>query len=209
MHKNKLQEICQKKKYLLPSYDTSRCNDSLDHQPSFSSFVTITYDEKIYKTCGKKCDSKKKAEISAAEEMLKVLGDIIIEKTNTYESEKIIFVLVDMENVHMGEFFEQKKFSDKFKFIGFATENHPSIKVAPPKMLIETIKSDRRDACDILMIGYASRLVLQNVNIIIITHDHFGRGLVDYINQISPNSDAKCIKSVFELSKYLDQHILR
>ncbi len=211
MFKNKLQEICQKKNNPLPLYDTSRCINTLDHKPSFSSLVTVQYDKILYKTYGKRCDTKKKAEKSAAEKMLKKLDDIIVCNTNKYESENIIYVLVDMENVCMGEFFEQKMFSDQFKFIGFATKNHPSINVSPPQMtLIETIKSDRRDACDILMIGYTSRLVKdENIHlshIIILTQDHFGHGLVDYIKQIS-NSNIRCIETIVELDEYFIKYI--
>ena len=202
MYKNQLQEFCQKKKLHLPTYDTKRIGGS-SHQPTFISSVKIQYNNAIY---GSVCGSKKAAEISVAKKMLKQLDNILIQETQHYDLlEGDIHVLIDMENVHMGDFFEKRKFGEGIRFIGFATENHPSIRVVSDQLdVIETIKSDRRDACDILMIGCAARMAdTISGEMIIVTKDHFGHGLVDYIHQINPNITARCIGTTEELGEYL------
>lgn len=124
----------------------------------------------------------------------------------------------------MGDFFEQRRFDDNFHFIGFATEKHPAINNLDNSVKIITIKSDRRDAADTLMIGYASKLVhmdiyseindiyngddIIHVEILIVTKDHFGPSLVDYINNHSSiklpigSITAYSIKDLEELIEY-------
>ncbi len=204
MYKNQLQEFCQKKKLRLPTYDTKRVGGS-SHQPTFISSVEIQYNNDTYRSGGSVCGSKKAAEISVAKEMLEQLDNILIQETQHYGvSEGDIHVLIDMENVHMGDFFEKRKFGEGIRFMGFATENHPSIRVVSDQLdVIETIKSDRRDACDILMIGCAARLAdTISGEMIIVTKDHFGQGLVDYIHQVNPNIIARCIGTTEELGEY-------
>jgi hypothetical protein len=189
--KNQLQEFCQKHKSPLPVYHTVKKNSG------FSSTVTIVYNEnKYHETNDPDFQSKKLAEKQVASCMLKKLDHIIQSETVEYTSRQTIYVLVDMENVHMGNFFHGRKFSKNIRFIGFSTENHPSINVAPPEIYqIETIRSDRKDACDILIIGYATKLSdMDNITIVIITKDHFGPGLVDYICHLNPKCKAISIK---------------
>lgn len=200
MYKNQLQEFCQKHKLRLPIYNTIFVKDG------FRSDVTIVYNNKKYITDGTSV-TKKKAEMNAASAMLNIIDDIVNEHSNYYASDKQITVLVDMENVHMGNFFIHNKFGPMFKFVGFATENHPSIKVAPSELNeILTINSDRKDACDILMIGYAAREV-DNIlgDIIILTKDHFGPGLVDYLGMISKNNIIN-IKTIESLETYFQKY---
>ena len=196
--KNKLQEFCQKHKLLLPKYIPTYDN-------GFISSVTITYNENTYHTKGNVCTKKKAAELSAATMMLGVIHKIKQEQIKTYTTVNIVYVLVDIENIHMGDFFESRRFDEYFCFIGFATENHPSINIAPSQLLsIKTIKSDRRDAADILMIGYVANMIDEDHDIIIVTGDHFGPGLVDYIHTINPKINAQSIKTMDQLSDYFD-----
>ena len=203
MYKNTLQEFCQKHSYPLPSYETTKCGGP-SHQPTFKTSVTMTYKEIIHKIYGKAKPTKKKAEISAAKEMIFLIDTIVEEETDCHKSDNQVYILIDMENIHMGNFFHQRKFSSDFQFIGFATTNHPSIKAAPSALSnIETFASDRKDACDIMIIGYATRLVLEGSgDIIIVTKDHFGQGLVDYINHLNPAIKCRCIKTIESLSDY-------
>lgn len=207
MYKNKLQEICQKKKYPLPIYHTTQKKHHTKQPPIFVSTVTITYDTKTLSAIGEQKSNKKKAESSAAYNMLSILNRLNKKITKHYISNTPIDILIDMENVYMGDFFEQKQFSNDFRFIGFATENHSSIKVSPSRIdEIKTIKSHFKDACDILMIGYVAISSHNNNNshIIIVTQDHFGHGLVDYINQTCPDVDIVLIKNTLELEKYFN-----
>lgn len=200
MYKNQLQEFCQKHKLCLPIYNT------MSNKDGFKSEVTIVYNNKQYITDGTS-RTKKKAEMNAAQTMISIIDDIVNEHSTYYNYSGGVTVLVDMENVHMGNFFVHNKFGSEFKFIGFATENHPSIKVAPPELNeILTINSDRKDACDILMIGYAAREI-DNIDgdIIILTKDHFGPGLVDYLGMISKNNIIN-IKTVESLELYLSKY---
>ena len=199
--KNKLQEFCQKHKLLLPKYKQLPCNNG------FISSVTITYNENTYHTKGNVCTKKKTSELSAATTMLGVIRKIKKLEIKYYKTNNIVHVLVDIENIHMGDFFESRRFDDYFCFIGFATENHPSINIAPSQLLsIKTIKSDRRDAADILMIGYVANMIddYYDHDIIIVTGDHFGPGLVDYIHTIDPKMNAQSIKTMDQLSDYFD-----
>ena len=98
--------------------------------------------------------SKKKAELSATAKMIDQIENIIRDETEYYDTTESIYVLIDIENIYLGNFFDQRQFSTKIIFIGFTTTNHPSINVAPTNVIsIKTINSDRRDECDILMIG--------------------------------------------------------
>ena len=193
MYKNQLQEFCQKRKIPLPTYKTSKV------KMGFISIVTIPY--KGLTTQGNTKPTKKKAEISAAEELL-----IVIKNNQTvtkYTSDQDIYVLIDMENIHMGDYFDLKCFSSKYKFIGFATKNHSSLNVSSPNINVHTIESSRRDACDIMMIGYTSRLVMKlfgPTQIYIVTKDHFGEGLVDYINSLETGVEIYSVKSPKDLT---------
>ena len=207
MHKNTLQEFCQKNKLLMPTYNCSTLKDC--NQPKFVSTVTITYNNQTYTAEGSLCNKKKQSEISAASRMLEIIDNIRTSEIEHYDSSILsvnnnIYILIDLENVHMGNFFEPRRFKGKFHFIGFASENHPSINVAPHELQIITIKSDRRDAADTLIIGYTATLIEKedDLVIVIVTKDHFGPGLVDYIHNYNPNIKASNIKTVKELGEY-------
>ena len=198
--KNQLQEFCQKHHNPLPIYQTNKIGDY------FISTVTITYQNNLYSETSEERSSKKLAETNAAELMVNKINNIINEYIINYNTEEKITILVDMENIHMGNFFLHKKFDNNFEFIGFATTNHPSIKIAPPEIHnIKTIESDRKDACDILMIGYTSiNIGSMGDTIIILTQDHFGPGLVDYLKSIS-DKNILCLKSTDMLSEYISK----
>ena len=104
-----------------------------------------------------------------------------------------------MENIHLGDLFDKYRFDSKYYFIGFATVGHPSIKNPPPQIIIKTIKSGHRDACDILMIGFTAQLIVNVKNVVIVTGDHFGPGLVDYIHSCDKNINANHAKTIEEL----------
>jgi len=208
MDKNKLQEFCQKHKNDLPDYETNRIGGE-DHQPIFKSSVTIFYEDIKYTKYGNSKPTSKKAEISAAKEMLNHISSIVNSNIKEFKTDTKTYILIDMENIHMGDFFDKYRFNDNYYFIGFSTENHPSIKKASSKIVIQTIKSDRRDACDILMIGITAQLlnVNRNMNIVIVTGDHFGPGLVDFINNFEAYDSikSKSVKTVGELVKYFQE----
>ena len=196
--KNILQEFCQKHHNPLPIYKTNI------QENGFVSTVIIKYKDREYSETSEPRSSKKLAEMNSAERMINNLDNIINDYIVTYNTNQDITILIDMENVHMGNFFLHKRFDNNVEFIGFSTENHPSIKVAPIEIKnIQTISSDRKDACDILMIGYAARNI-DNMGdtIIILTKDHFGQGLVDYLNSTNNNKDIRCIKSIEVLEEY-------
>ena len=227
MGKNMLQEYCQKVKIPLPVYETWKL-EGPSHQPVFQSMVRVTGHPNVY---SEPCGTKKKAELSAAKLMLQYISDNTI--TTKYNTNKRFFIWIDMENIHMGDFFEHKQFNNNYKFIGFSTEDHPSIRnVDKYPIIIKTIRSSRSDACDILMVGYAGQVmavskygsaswytngdpepehddnvfpVYKDDTIIIVTKDHFGDALVEYIEQSIDDTPIKAInlKSVDELDKYL------
>jgi len=213
MHKNRLQEFCQKNQHPLPTYETIKVGGP-SHEPSFVSTVSIRYNNNTYQAISNEFNSKKAAELDAAEIMLYRLTSIMNEHTDQYVSNTVINIFVDMENISMKDFFTNKKFDNNFRFIGFATHDHPSIKLHAPLLNdIITINSDRKDACDILMIGYISRNI-DNMegDIIILTKDHFGPGLVDYLTMISKSQNSNndndnrnivCLKSTESLNEYL------
>ena len=122
-----------------------------------------------------------------------------------YKTYSIIYILIDLENIHVGDFFNTRKFGQGYHFIGFAAEDHASIGIAPSELEIRTIKSDRRDAADTLMIGYVAVLIEKvSAEIIIVTKDHFGQGLVDYVHTIGPNIKVTTIKTMSRLGDYFD-----
>lgn len=193
MYKNQLQEFCQKHKIALPVYKTKTVQGN-----KFQSEVSINYNHLI--GVGKISLNKKSSEKSSAKNLLdNIKGNQVIKR---YISDKDIYVLIDMENIHMGNYFELKHFSNHYNFLGFATKNHSSINIASSNIIINTIESSRRDACDIMMIGYTSRLVMtvSNTVIYVVTKDHFGEGLVDYINSLdTKNVEIYNIKSPRDL----------
>lgn len=210
-YKNKLQEFCQKRSLDLPVYQTVYDN-------GFRSSVMIKLiksqnniqdiqDTGNIQESGDIFNNKKAAEQSAASKMLNRISEILHQKTINYTipDNENVYILIDMENIHIGNYFEQKKFSSNIHFIGFATENHPALSIPYPELLkIVTIKSDRKDATDLLIVWYTSSLIENNeVNkIMIVTKDHFGSGLVDIINTMEYGKGTKgiCLKSLNEIN---------
>ena len=200
--KGKLQIILQKTKHPLPIYDTKRVAGD-DHIPFFESKVSINYGPNypnplIFK--GKRQKTKKAAETQAA---LKALSWFERHKTITKISVKRpLHVLIDLENVPATSLFEQYSFDESIKFNGFfANGHHLSINPLPDSYPIETftIQSTRKDSCDIGIVMYATRILLEYMPhlelieqspdqhigplIIIVTKDRFGAALTDLINE--------------------------
>ena len=190
--KNLLQEICQKTKFPLPVYTTIKSNDL------FLATVKVTYNGIDYEATGEERARKTEAEISAAQEMLLTLKSLREQQIQRFTAYRDIYVLIDIENIHLGDFFEHYQFNDKYHFIGFATENHPSITVCSPQIEIKTIKSSQKDAADILLIYYASHISTYG-RIIIVTKDHFGQTFADLINSQSESHLCQTVKSLSDL----------
>lgn len=204
MSKNTLQEYCQRRSIPLPEYTTVMIGGS-SHKPEFSSTVTII-DTDLHKITanGSVCSTKKSSECSAAEHLLVKLDQYREANKKIFNSvDEYIYVLVDLENIHMGDYFADKEFSDNYHFVGFATSHHPSLIVAPTELTIHTIDSTRRDASDIMLIGYASQLIQLDpmCTIIIVTKDHFGEGLVEYLRE--NEIDCYCVKTTESLTEVL------
>ena len=193
--KNELQEICQKAKASLPHYETFQDNNM------FSATVEVIYNIYCYRITGKPCVRKTDAQMSAASEMLKILKDVKEREVKHFNPTKETHVLVDIENIHMGDFFEHYRFNDKVTFVGFATSSHPSISVCPPEIDVRTIKSDQKDAADILLIGYCCEIMNEPYNILIVTKDHFGQALVDYVHSRG-FSKCKSVRTLDDLISY-------
>lgn len=204
-NKNKLQEIFQKKQLSLPKYISQRINDK------FVSSVSVEYNQTVYQCSGEAMSKKTDAEISAASEMLQIITNIQAEQIILHKLDGRITILIDIENIHIGNFFENNKFTNNYEFIGFATDDHPAINLIPKDLIkIETIKSNQKDAADILMIGYLAHTLISQVltrqlitkemeKIIIVTKDHFGNGLVDYVHKYYPEMKCVAVKSMEEL----------
>lgn len=205
-HKNVLQEFCQKNKLLLPEYSTNKTNNHTNNNREFISEVKIIYNNIEYIVMGSYQTNKKAAEKSAAAAMLIRIETIREKEIKHYSSDNQIYILIDLENVHIGDYFDLRRFGNNYHFVGFAIEAHASLKNIPSWLSVETIKSDRRDAADTLIIGYAAVLVNKLLNgkkehheLIIVTKDHFGPSLVDYITHVSPNFKSRTIKSLNDL----------
>ena len=193
-HKNILQEFCQKNKLPLPKY-TSVTNHT--SQGEFISEVTIYYNDQVVSKQGSRERTKKEAEKSAAAFMLLKIEEIRKTMIKKYDTEHDIYVLIDLENIHIGYYFDLKSFGENYHFVGFATAEHASLRSVPSWLSIKTIKSDRRDAADTLIIAHAALLIneISEGEIVIVTKDHFGPSLVDYIHEVSSIS-GKTIKSL-------------
>ena len=190
--KNLLQEICQKNKKPLPVYTTIKSHDS------FLSTVKVTYNGSDYEATGEERTRKTDAEISVAQAMLVILKSLREQQIQTFTAYRDVYVLIDIENIHVGDFFEHYQFNDKYYFMGFATENHPAITVCSSLVKIETIKSSQKDAADVLLIYYASQ-ISNYAKIIIVTKDHFGQTFADLINSKSESHLCQTVKSLSDL----------
>nr|QBK91671.1 MAG: double-stranded RNA binding motif-containing protein [Pithovirus LCPAC302] len=205
--KNQLQEFCQKRSMVLPRYDTVQI-ESIYNYPQFNCRVILTYNNIIYQTDGYNKSNKKKAELSAANAMLNKLDEIRTSETQYYESKNVnVIIYIDMENIHIGDFFETRKFGKGIYFQGVVTDNHSSIKAAPKELKIHTIQSDRRDAADMLIVWLAAQQD-SGSTIVVITKDHFGSGLVDIINDVKYGcgSVGVRLKTMDKLHEWLNQY---
>jgi hypothetical protein len=213
--KNQLQEFCQKYRLGLPKYTTKKITDR--KVPNFQTTVTLTWD-KTYTTTGDIKNNKKSAEKSSAENMLNIIKSIkeqrikhFMIRSNSQISDNIkIFIYIDMENIHIGDYFEYHHFDENFNFIGVATSNHSSLNNQNElyKVKILSINSDHKDAADTLMIydiGNSIRIHGKSIYIIV-TKDHFAAPLVEIINsQLGYGSKGYRCKTLDELEQILDQ----
>ena len=209
--KNQLQEFCQKNKLELPKYETTYVNGI---KSGFRSKVTITWKCKISKF-GNISKNKKFAELSAATfilDKIRQVHDSNIKRNYKFLGNNPVYIYIDMENIHIGDFFDHHEFPDVgYYFTGFSTYDHPSIRNVPSNMEIITLRSDHKDAADTLMIFHIGRTIdyCQGKTIIIVTKDHFAASLVEIINSNhGVGSKGYRCKSMDELDNVLDQFIV-
>ena len=204
--KNQLQEHCQKRGLELPKYKTKKVGGE-SHQPEFRSSVTMNEMNMMTECEGDVFSSKKHAELSAASHMLDRLEHIKTQNTVIYDNtEEDIYIYIDIENIHIGDFMEHHNFHGNFYITGVATANHPAIKKISQGIELRTIKSDHKDAADTLMI-YEIGLCIErgyNGTYIIVTKDHFAASLCEIINSdLGQISKAYRCKSMDQLEEIL------
>lgn len=180
MYKNKLQEFCQKKRLDLPIYNTIRL-ESKDHKPRFVSNVKINLNN--IEVNGKVKNKKKDAEISAAEHCLNRLEKYLkLQKKDIFPKHET-HILVDLENIKLGDLRDRYNFKNVMFHI-FAVENSSCLStLKSDDYIYHTVKSTKRDAADVLLIMFVSKILDKNINLIILTQDHFGSALMDCIDQ--------------------------
>ncbi len=221
--KNQLQEYCQKRGLVLPKYHTKRVGGE-PHNPEFQSEVTLNeiyisgditrsdsgVNDNHIIVPGDTCGSKKQAELSAATFVLDMLEHIKTQNTKHYQTGENIYIYIDIENVHIGDFLEHHKFHGNFYMTGVATANHPAIKKISQGIKLRTINSDHKDAADTLMI-YDIGLCIErgySGTYIIVTKDHFAASLCEIINSdLGHLSKAYRCKSMEQLEEILERFI--
>lgn len=209
--KNQLQEFCQKHSLALPKYTIERVPWEGDHDPRFQSSVTVTWD-KTYNGTGDIEKTKKQAEIAAAEFMLGVIEGVKNTNIKRYQRHvKDVCVYIDLENIHIGDFFDHHEFPDRgFYFTGYATANHPSLKNIPSILNLLTVDSDHKDAADTLMIYDIGKSVGHDSSgiYVIVTKDHFAAPLVEILNSDTDIVEpiAYRCKSMEDIDSLLEQY---
>lgn len=192
--KNRLQEIYQKKKEPMPKYKTY-LQGGKPHCPHFISEITVNnikFVSEIY-------SNKKDAETDVAEKVLNYLDKI---KSIDYERPKLIdkVVIIDLENIPV----ISKTFSPNTYVIGFMSKSsspYSKIEDYKNKMEIKIIDSSIKDATDTYIIFYTARLITElskNMNIYIVTKDHFG-SVLTYLIEEKSSHKAFHIKDIKEL----------
>ncbi len=166
--KNKLQEFCQKQKIGLPLYE------QINNMYGFVSSVSLKFQGKDFICLGSPKNNKKNSEKSAAEKLLHKLDEFIIINKQKIVSVTPVYVLIDLENIHVKDFLDSYHFENIY-FIGFSSKNY---QVYTENMNIKVVDSLRRDAADILLTMYVAKLVLEKAgDIIVISKDHFGSAI--------------------------------
>ena len=189
--KGELQEWTQKQGLPKPKYHTVRLEDSEDHCPNFQSTVSflIHHDQQQpSQFTGDFVLSKKKAEANVAEIALQGLHTYKQQQTIHISPSKPIYVLCDLENISIKMFLDQHQFQGPVYFYGFCANDHPSAQNPLDEkypIITQIIHSTRRDACDVSIIMFATRLMLvipRNAILLIVTRDRFGAALADCVN---------------------------
>lgn len=192
-YKGLLQVYMQKRQLSLPAYYTYAEANNM-----FVSTVSLFFDDnhpRVFK--GEKTTAKKKAEQSAAK---KAYFQITSEKSDQDtvlipQNSRRTFVLLDLENVSCGNFFEDNFFDPSIQIHGFiaSTDN---IKI-PSVVEIHKVSSSRRDAADIALTLFAGQIVDGEIDVIVVTNDKFGVTLCEILDEQRKGS----FKSVDSLSK--------
>jgi hypothetical protein len=178
--KNKLQEHFQKNKQELPKYNTMRIGGD-DHNPIWKSKVLLP-DGTIYE--GGEYTKKKESEESAAK---LAYENLIVNKLHI-RSKYPTHIFYDLENTSNFEILDNHTF-ENINIYGFVGKLHPFATKSTGSNYIEAhkfiIDSSHKDACDVSIIFYISNLLsheFRNVNIIVITRDHFAAPLIELLN---------------------------
>ena len=207
--KNLLQEYCQKNHLHLPVYEISilEINDYIFFQ---SKVNIVLKDGTKLKATGNLKKNKKAAEKAVAEELLDVLNEYLDKNKIRFNVNLPTRILIDLENIYLGDLFLNYDFSDNFIFEGFSTSHSSCLNALDSdKIIIHTVKSTRRDAADVRLILYVSSLISssEKINLIVVTSDHFGDSLMDCLEDMQVESlfSFKCVKSLDELVEYLEE----
>lgn len=191
-----LNEYYQKRKLEMPVYQIKTKPDG-----TFVSGIMLLGGEDTGKTFVSKCAfTKKQSKQMVARQVLDFLAG---KKKQIVRKEKtIMYVLIDMENVHYKTFFNDYEFSANIRFVGFVTRSHALAKREHPFKVVK-INSDRRDVVDVRLIMYAQEIMLDmglNIGAVcVVTKDKFGSALVDCINETRLNVRGVGAKSMEEM----------
>lgn len=175
--KNKLQEFCQKHKFPIPEYFTSRSGGS-DNDPEWSS--SLVYQGVTYLGTGK---SKKEAELDAASRVVleEKQGIEMFKEEYLVEYEKIL--LVDGENCNFTS-------PDNFLVIIFAAKNSSRKFSFHKNTFLLLADFIGKDAADFLLTFHAGRFSILHpyAKYYILTKDHYGQ----YLEHLMPNCKFIC-----------------
>ena len=186
--KGALQEWTQKQNLPLPTYNTWRLEHDEYHCPEFQSSFSFLHENQMSQFTGNIESSKKRAEASAAQSALQGLQKIKQHQTIHISPTKPIYILCDLENIPMKKFLEQHTFEGPIYFYGFCAHDHSSSQNrldSQYPILTQIVYSTRRDACDVSLVMFATRLLLaipQNAIFLVVTTDRFGAALTDCVN---------------------------
>jgi hypothetical protein len=169
---------------------------------------------------GKKCSTRKAAEISAAVaalENIKIEGTPEVGKTTIKTQQNPTWILVDYENLNCRELVTRYTFSPPVQLIYFVSKCHQDYSNSnffenAPCSSAYFVDSCIKDASDVAMVYYTCQLLNSTIGIeakiILLTRDHFAGALKNIIN--SDNSlvnrpEIIHISSVKELVEYLER----
>lgn len=182
-YKGQLNELCQKKGWDRPYFDTKQIGGE-SHQPIFESTVIVNDFDHI--SC--KGNTKKLAEHGAAKLLL---NEILKLKTEHNEKSKNIdtIVMIDGENLH--KIVHDISDDDNIQKIIYLSKHHHSVNMELEDTTIKKISpSTRQDGNDYFMAMDMIKMPEKYPNvkrIIIYTRDKFGSVIVDNMKYFYPN----------------------